>query len=123
MIVDEDDSNNNSFSGAIPLVSANPWASDEPPTIPLDNRVPAAATTRLSTLYGISIEDVSDRGAGGHEDAGGDGEDGDLLVDLFPAMGEMATLVEGETGDDDDGNDRGDPAAGTGRPFRGPTEG
>jgi hypothetical protein len=103
IILDEDDSSNNhntSFSGQLPLVSANPWASD-PPTS-------AAATTRLSTLYGISIEDVSERdpaGGGGNEN----GDDGDLLVDLFPTGarvgGGMTTLAEGEaTGrDDDDG--------------------
>jgi hypothetical protein len=99
LAVDDDDSNNNGSMSGLPLVSANPWASDEPPT-PLDPLISgggAATTTRLSALYGFQIEDISERsslsanpligipvvvapGGGRHGD-----RDVDLLVDLFPA--------------------------------------
>lgn len=132
---EEDDSNNNSLSGLVPpLVSANPWASEPLPESVVAVAVATATTTttapsassaataerqsRLSALYGISIEDVSERSSGGgggaavanglatsgsNNNSGNPGLllaadvlDGDdlLLVDLFP----VTTIAEADEG-------------------------
>jgi hypothetical protein len=122
MVSEEEDSNNNSLSGLVPpLVSANPWASSDPMTataLPSESvlmtsaaSASAAATerqSRLSALYGISIEDGSDRSTtNGVVMSGGGGSSGNpngllaadvldaddlLLVDLFP----VTTIAEAD---------------------------